>query len=574
MTGRSNRGCLSISIALASLALGLVVSGPGSADEVAPDPENPWREFARKPWEDPHINEPADPRTASVINAHAARSLNPEAAKTLNPCAAQTLNPCAAKTLNACAARTLNAGAAKSLNPCAARTLNPCAARTLNACAARTLNAAAAEALNPYAARTLNASAALTLNACAAKTLNACAAKTLNPGAARTLNPCAATTLNPCAAKTLNSRAARTLNACAAKTLNPCLAKTLDPDVAASLSAAGAQEGKPAPVSLGDPGANEKERLAALNPCRAKALNPCAGKPANPGSVNVCGGPNPCGRANPCGGTNPCGGANPCAGGQPTMAPELEDLMSEFMSTAREISGRPGGERSVRFPGPPDKPNWFQALRVTHVENPLLEEQCKKEALETSVRAFGETQGLDGAAARRSAAAHMRGHQDFIKDNEISYSRYLEEIAECRAFCGPLVASLMRCQVLAVSRSPHTIVLFGLDSDELDAGDREGVVEPIRTQLEASADARVVLIGRASRVGNLLYNRRLAARRALAVRDALVAGGVDRERIHSMWFGWEPPQLSPWIADQYGLAQLYEQVGPLAINQSVMVVVY
>ncbi len=168
----------------------------------------------------------------------------------------------------------------------------------------------------------------------------------------------------------------------------------------------------------------------------------------------------------------------------------------------------------------------------------------------------------------------MQQHQDFVRSHEISYSGYLKEVAECRAFCAPLVANLMKCQVLSVSRNVHGIVLFGLGSDSVDARYAQGTIANVTSRLAQDDESKVVLIGRASKVGDLKYNRRLAARRALAARDSLIEQGVPRDRIETMWFGWEPPQISSWVADEYGMRDLYNQEGPLRMNQSVMLVIY
>ncbi len=283
---------------------------------------------------------------------------------------------------------------------------------------------------------------------------------------------------------------------------------------------------------------------------------------------------------NPC---NPCQPKNPCsphshgegAGADSKYSPEIEQLIEEFMSTGEAIAGRPGGQDSVKFPGPGNKPNYFQALMVTQAENPLLEDECKKEALQLSVDALQIAQGLrTGEEALRAAAQHMQEHQDFIKSHEVSYSGYLKEIGECREFCGPLVAHLMKCQVLSVARSDHGIVLFSFDSDGVDPRYDEGVLERVTEELRGNGERNVVLIGRASKIGDLQYNRRLSARRTLAVRDELLERNVDTQRIQTMWFGWEPPQISAWVADEYGLAKLYESEGELQMNQSVMVVLY
>jgi outer membrane protein OmpA-like peptidoglycan-associated protein len=269
---------------------------------------------------------------------------------------------------------------------------------------------------------------------------------------------------------------------------------------------------------------------------------------------------------NPCS-TNPCGLSEPNRPHHEHRATEistLDELIDEFMTASRATADRPGGEERAEFPGAEGRPDWFQLLAVTRAENPLLEEQCKAQALELSVAHFGEVQGIDDEReAVRAAAEHI-----------ISYSDYLRDISECRSFCAPVVARLMQCQVLSVARKPHGIVLFDLDSSALDTRYEDGALSNLVTQLGKDPARRVALIGRASRLGDLRYNRRLSARRALAVRDRLIDLGVEAARLETMWFGWEPPQLSAWVADQYGMRGLYDRVGELRINQSVVAVVY
>jgi outer membrane protein OmpA-like peptidoglycan-associated protein len=280
---------------------------------------------------------------------------------------------------------------------------------------------------------------------------------------------------------------------------------------------------------------------------------------------------------NPCS-PNPCGlstSGRPHYEQKATEISSLDELIDEFMTASNATAGRPGGDERAEFPGEEGRPDWFQLLAVTRAENPLLEEQCKKQALELSVAHFGEVQGIeDEQAAVRAAAEHIRMHQDFVRSHGISYSDYLREISECRSFCAPVVARLMQCQVLSVARNPHGIVLFDLDSSSVDTRYRNGALSNVVTQLGKDPARRVALIGRASRLGDLRYNRRLSAQRALAVRDRLIDLGIEPARLETMWFGWEPPQLSAWVADQYGMRDLFESVGELRINQSVVAVVY
>jgi len=245
------------------------------------------------------------------------------------------------------------------------------------------------------------------------------------------------------------------------------------------------------------------------------------------------------------------------------------------MATGKDVADRPGGADAVQFPGPAAKPNWFQALVVTRDSNPMLEKQCKKDALALSVATLGEAEGATNESETlRAAAEHMRQHQRFIRENEISYSDYLKDIAECRSFCAPLVARLVRCHVLSVARRPHGIVQFALGSDHVEPAYVSGIITEVGRRLEERVDDKVLVIGRASKIGDLRYNRRLSAQRALAVRDALLARGISGDRIELMWFGWEPPQIGALVSREYGLAELYAREGSFRINQSVILVTY
>jgi len=290
---------------------------------------------------------------------------------------------------------------------------------------------------------------------------------------------------------------------------------------------------------------------------------------------NPCGGP----AVNPCGGAataNPCGGAasNPCAGGA-RHDPGVEELIDEFVTTGEAIRHRTDDPEPARFPGSEEQPAWFQALVVTRDDNPLLDRQCKREAMSLSLDTLRRTHGMEpGDEAVAVAAEHIRQHRDFISGHRISYAEYLRQISECRSFCAPLVASLVRCHVLSVSRLPHSIVGFELDSAEVAGRFDRGLLAEVAERMGSQPDAKILLVGRASRIGDLRYNRRLSAQRALAVKDRLVARGVPEARIETLWLGWEPPQISESVAAEYGFEDLYRSEGTHRINQSVVLVVY
>jgi outer membrane protein OmpA-like peptidoglycan-associated protein len=239
----------------------------------------------------------------------------------------------------------------------------------------------------------------------------------------------------------------------------------------------------------------------------------------------------------------------------PRLQPEIARLLDEFAATSETLAEQPAGAETLTFLGPDERPNWFQALVVTHEENPLLEEECKHKAFSLSLETLREAHGFGSdEEALRMAEKHMRERQDFARSHDVSYADYLAHLAECRAFCGPVVAHLMECQVLAISRNPHGIVLFEIDSDRVDARYDEGVLDRAAGILAQSPDRKIALVGRAS--------------------DRLLEQGVEAERIKTMWLGWEPPQIGPWIAAEYGFDDLLDERGPVGVNQSVIVAVY
>jgi outer membrane protein OmpA-like peptidoglycan-associated protein len=254
----------------------------------------------------------------------------------------------------------------------------------------------------------------------------------------------------------------------------------------------------------------------------------------------------------------------------------IDSLMDELTATSEVIKDQPGAEGPTDFSGlPQDSTNWVQALRVTRDDNPLLEKQCKEQAMHMTVNSLAALDGAENMEeAQKLVADHLRQHLETLKDGSIGHADYLREIAECKEFCAPLVAQLMQCHILSVARLEHGIVLFELGSDVVTPAYRSGLIDSVSKQLREHAERKVVLIGRASQIGDLRHNRALSARRALAAKDALLAAGIAAERIETMWFGWEPPQISDVIASEYGVSRLYDTVGRDKINQSVVVVIY
>ena len=81
---------------------------------------------------------------------------------------------------------------------------------------------------------------------------------------------------------------------------------------------------------------------------------------------------------------------------------------------------------------------------------------------------------------------------------------------------------------------------FDFDKSVIRLDAREALDENIRV-LDANPEARVVVEGHADERGTNEYNLALGERRANAVRDYLMAGGIDPERISTISYGEERP---------------------------------
>lgn len=211
---------------------------------------------------------------------------------------------------------------------------------------------------------------------------------------------------------------------------------------------------------------------------------------------------------------------------------------------------------------------------VTSDANPLVSDDCHQQAMRQAVLHLAEQEHLDAHDAVVKGRTHLAEREALIEEGEVTYADYIEHIAECKGFCGPLVKELMGCHVSAVRNLKHDIILFPLDRYDIADEDSQRTIDRTAAVLTDEPTRKILLIGRASRIGKLGYNRRLSGLRANAVRDQLVVDGVAPERVRSLVFGYEPPQIDAEIAAAYGYAQLFARLGTAPVNQSVLMVVY
>ncbi len=167
---------------------------------------------------------------------------------------------------------------------------------------------------------------------------------------------------------------------------------------------------------------------------------------------------------------------------------------------------------------------------------------------------------LDGGARHRSPATAARAQARFdcwVEQQEENWQ--IDDIARCR---DGLHAALVELEGPGPAAEPAPVhpavyergdgegpaashayaLFFALDRADL-RGDELATVEAIAELARRGGSARIVLAGHADRAGPQSYNWTLSRRRAETVRSALVALGVNPERILSNAYGETRPSV-------------------------------
>lgn len=90
-----------------------------------------------------------------------------------------------------------------------------------------------------------------------------------------------------------------------------------------------------------------------------------------------------------------------------------------------------------------------------------------------------------------------------------------------------------------VQRGQYTAVQFGYDSSSV-APDQESKVAAVANALKGSGKT-IIVAGFTDERGTQEYNRSLGEKRALAVREALIAKGMKANNVQTVSFGSEMP---------------------------------
>jgi OOP family OmpA-OmpF porin len=93
-----------------------------------------------------------------------------------------------------------------------------------------------------------------------------------------------------------------------------------------------------------------------------------------------------------------------------------------------------------------------------------------------------------------------------------------------------LVLSLLGTRSAGATSYAPILVLFDFDRATINA-DGQTVIDLVVSEYAKHPDSYIALSGNADRAGSEDYNMALSRRRANAVRDALIAGGIPADRI-------------------------------------------
>ncbi len=175
------------------------------------------------------------------------------------------------------------------------------------------------------------------------------------------------------------------------------------------------------------------------------------------------------------------------------------------------------------------------------------------------------------------AAREIDDHMAAMKGKEMPNALAVWDHLHTCEICGPIILSHFKAHTDAVAALPRAIVLFAYDSDAVPPANyaEGGPMFRFAQRMAQDPDWKLLILGRASRIGDLEYNRGLSQRRAQAIREVFEGTfGITYDRLLDLALGWEPPQIDGWLADKYGLKKLFDEVGKLQVNQSALLVLY
>lgn len=198
-------------------------------------------------------------------------------------------------------------------------------------------------------------------------------------------------------------------------------------------------------------------------------------------------------------------------------------------------------------------------------QNPWLTEQTWKQIFQQVVdTSFG---GNSDEFLR-----HLRAYKAELARGQTSKQAWYQHLQECEKVCRPVVTEVFKRHVEWLRRSGFMLVYFPLNQHRLRDDDRATIRQFLaRHQLAQDRTRQVLLVGRASRIGGQQYNLDLSRKRVQSVAEEVAGQLPDgRARLRLVHLGFEPPQISPAVAEFLGLDP---SLSTAQRNQSVMLIV-
>lgn len=250
------------------------------------------------------------------------------------------------------------------------------------------------------------------------------------------------------------------------------------------------------------------------------------------------------------------------------LPPEvLQGLVRQFMKIYSELRAHPAGGEQLDVEDP------LNALVAAGEGNSLIQEDCRQDALDFAIDTLRHSAGLESTEeARIMAEEHIHHEQEALRGG--NFQDLFQHLSECKEFCRPWISQVILCHIQTMAQRKPGIVLFATNSSQVAPRYVEGLLESVAAGLRGDPSRKVLLVGRASKLGPPGYNRKLSTKRATAVRDVLLDKGVPESQIEVLPLGYEPPQMNLEIGRAYGFEELYLAEGDQFMNQSVTVAVF
>jgi OOP family OmpA-OmpF porin len=151
----------------------------------------------------------------------------------------------------------------------------------------------------------------------------------------------------------------------------------------------------------------------------------------------------------------------------------------------------------------------------------------------------GAREGSPGIAAKAQVAFDCWLHETQEVDGWLANGALGDDhFARCHDEFEAAIAQLAPKDVSTVTPvAPHAyLVLFDFDRSNINSA-AQAVINQVIADFNANKSTSISVTGHTDRAGSAAYNEQLSERRADAVREALIAGGIPAEAITTAWKG-------------------------------------